>query len=140
MDVFKEMDEIFCHLFPEWDEDFGMAASGFSGMVPARQEYRSCEGPGMPNVSGTETGTAEPVPETITHPHGITVAVELPGVTEENLNLAVRGPALLIEAVSLDTVYVTRVPLPPDTDPATIRHSLKNGVLEVSFGKRAGTE
>jgi len=140
MDVFREMDEIFGRILARWDDDFSSAEAGFSGPVPVKHELCTGDEGDPAETSVTDTRATEPVPEIIPHPDGVTVAVELPGVTEENLNLSVRGPSLLIEAVSADTVYATRAPLPTDADPATIRHSLKNGVLEVSFGKRAAID
>ena len=128
----RETDEIFDHLFPGLADDFT-----YGSCAPAATTgFRYCE---SPESSGCVTPTkyertgGEPVPEIVSDRNGVTIAVELPGVTDENLNLAVRGGNLIIEAVLENRVYSTRAMLPTGTDQATMQHSLKNGVLEVRF-------
>ena len=134
--MFREMDEIFARLLSRWEDDFPPVGRDVRdyGHPGREQEFAGAgEEPGLPPAAGA--GQDGPVPEIVCHDGGVTVAVELPGVTGENLNLAVRGGTLLIEGVSEDRVYSARAALPPGTDPASLRHSLKNGVLEVTFGR-----
>jgi len=134
-DMFREMDEIFDHLFSRWADDSLFPGLNFteSGIT----EIPSCTSPeinGCGEIPAREMQDYEPVPEVFRDEDGVTIAVELPGVTEENLNLACRKGNLIIEAVLEDRQYSARAELPAETDPATMRHSLKNGVLEVNFG------
>jgi len=66
------------------------------------------------------------------------IVTSLPGITEENLNLTVRPGTPIAEAACEDRVIHTETLLPPDADPSTLDHLLKNGVLEVAFTLEAG--
>ena len=120
------------------NDDFPIAGMDFRTPGLIGEEYGETEAASDPERD-LSTGTVhnEPVPEIIRHNGGIILTAELPGVTEENLILAVRGDELLIEGVSGDQLYVTRAPIPEEVDAVTMQHTLKNGVLEVTFRCRA---
>lgn len=95
-------------------------------MNPCRQKLRKgSSGNRFPKCSRTRTGTK--------------IVVELPGVTEDNLNLAIRRGELIIEAVSGDCMYHSHTPVPKESDSSSMKHSLKNGVLEVTVCGRPGS-
>ena len=138
-DAFAEMDELFDRLFSRMSGNFGMAEMGFplSGtLVPDFVEEPEEPAPAEITVSQLR----EPVPEIFQDHEGTKIVVELPGVTEDNLNLGLRRGELIIEAVDGDCVYHTHVPVPAGSDPLTMMHSLKNGVLEVTLCPRAGVQ
>jgi HSP20 family protein len=62
----------------------------------------------------------------------VKVVVEMPGVSEENLNIQFNGSMLTIEAAGETRTYRSTTNLPP-VDPVSRHQSLKNGVLEVTF-------
>jgi len=81
----------------------------------------------------------------------ITLRADLPGVTPENLNVAVEGKVLTIEAAAkLETTpdmkvayaefrtpyYLREFTLSSELDPAAIEAAFQNGVLHLSIPKR----
>jgi HSP20 family protein len=91
---------------------------------------------GVPAASGTAgsapAGADEPVPEVHRIGEDVLVVANLPGVSGENLTLRLDGGMLVIAATSSLRTYHTTAALPP-VDPATMKHSLRHGVLEVTF-------
>jgi len=79
----------------------------------------------------------EPAAEVHTIGNEVKVIVELPGISEDALRLDVRGDTLVIDAGDGDRHYNTSVKLPA-VDPASMRTTLKNGVLEVTFKAVSG--
>jgi HSP20 family molecular chaperone IbpA len=136
LDVFAEMDEIFDKLFSRVSGNFGMRERGFSspGTTLADFDEESTDEPVQAEIE--EGQFREPVPEVFHDPDGTKIVVELPGVTEDNLNIAIRRGELIIEAVSGDCMYHMQTPVPNECDPSTMNHSLKNGVLEVTVCMR----
>jgi HSP20 family molecular chaperone IbpA len=137
-DVFAEMDELFDHLFSRMSGNYGMAGMGLPSPGTLVQEY--AEEPEEPaSAEVADSPFKEPVPEIFRDHDGTKIVVELPGVTEDNLNLALRRGELIIEAVDGECMYHTHAPVPAESDPLTMRHSLKNGVLEVTLCSRPDT-
>ena len=77
--------------------------------------------------------TGEPVAEVHHIGDETMVIAELPGRTEESVRLDMKGTTLVIDAGDADNHYHTTADV-PGVDPATMKRSLKNGVLEVTFG------
>jgi HSP20 family protein len=76
--------------------------------------------------------TGEPAPEIHRIGEDVKVVVEMPGVSEENVNIRLDGQSLTIDAAGCVHTYYTHAEVPP-VDPASMQHSLKNGVLEVTI-------
>jgi HSP20 family protein len=76
--------------------------------------------------------TGEPVPEVHRIGNEVKVITDLPGITEEALRLDVKGNTLVIDAGDAEHHYHSSAGLPP-VDPASMKKTLKNGVLEVTF-------
>ena len=138
LDAFAEMDELFDHLFSKVSGNFGMAVMEFSSPGIPMSDYAEEPGELVP-AEVADDQFREPVPEIFHDNEGTKIVVELPGVTEDNLNLALRRSELIIEAVDGNCVYHAVATVPAETDPVTMSHSLKNGVLEVTLGVRSGT-
>ena len=83
--------------------------------------------PALPRSAG------EPVAEVHHIGDETMVITELPGITEESIRLDMKGTTLIIDAGDADNHYHTTAEV-PGVDPATMKRSLKNGVLEVTFG------
>ena len=92
LDVFAEMDEMFDHLFSRVSGNFGIGERGFSSPPTALADFTEVPADELePMKAETEEGLfREPVPEVFRDQDGTKIVVELPGVTEENLNLALR--------------------------------------------------
>jgi hypothetical protein len=76
----------------------------------------------------------EPVTEIQHGNEGLTATTSLPGVTEENVSIAVRNGRIVIDAVCSDRHYREEIPIPERVDAGTIRHTIRNGVLEIVCG------
>jgi HSP20 family protein len=134
IDMFEEVDEMFACLFSRMDREF-MAGShqlnGFHIIVPDNGEGHEMQE--MPVDTGPVSRmTGEPVVEVHHIGDEVKVIAGLPGITEEGLRLDVKGDTLVIDAGDADHCYRTSAVLPP-VDAASMQHSLKNGVLEVTF-------
>ncbi len=69
---------------------------------------------------------------------GITVIVELPGVSKEQIKLESSESRLKIDAKSINRSYHKEILLPKGVNPETAKAKYNNGVLEVSFEKGSG--
>jgi HSP20 family protein len=134
MDLFEEMDGMFTRLFQRIDRTF---MNGF----PQESGYRIVvrDEAGSPEESETADDDApvsrmhgEPVAEVHRVGSEVKVIAEIPGLSEEELRLAVKGNVLLIDAGDADHHVRTSATLPP-IDAASMQSTLKNGVLEVTF-------
>ena len=74
----------------------------------------------------------EPVAEVHRLGDDVKVVVEMPGVSEEDLNIRLDGEELMIDAAGSIRTYHTHADVPP-VDPKSLQHSLRNGVLEVTL-------
>ncbi|MDD1701794.1 MAG: hypothetical protein LUQ31_02290 [Methanoregula sp.] len=130
-DVFKEMDAMMNRLMAEMEESssfFEPRVTGYRIIIDGVPV--SPEGNNAGPVQAQDAD--EPVPEVHRIGDDVYVIASLPGVSEENLNLQLTGNDLAIDASSSLRTYHATAALPP-IDPAPMKHSLKNGVLEVSF-------
>ncbi|HNX18468.1 MAG TPA: Hsp20/alpha crystallin family protein [Methanoregula sp.] len=87
--------------------------------------------PGAPGSNFTG-GSDEPVPEVTRIGDEICVVADLPGVTEETLKITLDGTTLTIDGNNTQRPYHATATLPP-ADPATMKHALKHGVLQVTL-------
>ena len=137
IDMFAEMDEMFARLFSRMDREFMAGAPGVSG-------YRLVSGSGgypggQPEIEAPRLrDSSEPVTEVHRIGDEVKVIAELPGVTDESLRLDVKGDRLIIDAGDADHHYHASATLPP-VNAASLRSSIKNGVLEVTFRCLPGT-
>lgn len=139
MDMFEEMDEIFDRLVSRLDREFMSGTPqqyGYRIVVrdeweePVTQEIPDGDTPISP-VSG------EPVAEVHRIGNEVKVIAGLPGITEEELRLDVKGNTLVIDAGDAEHYYRTSAVLPP-VDVASMQKTLKNGVMEVTFRSLPG--
>jgi HSP20 family molecular chaperone IbpA len=130
-DMFKEMDEIFDHLFARMQDDFmtgGPQPAGFRVVFGNRGTPPSLpDGP-----SPHSRASAIPVTEIHRLDDEVKVIAELPGSILEQIRLEVRDSALIIDAGGIGTPYHTTAELPP-VDKDTMQSTFRNGVLEVTF-------
>jgi HSP20 family molecular chaperone IbpA len=131
LDIFGEMDEMFARLFSRTEGDFGTGApyeSGFRILIRNGEELSE-----LPASHIVQPGPAdEPVTEVCHVGDEVKVIAGLPGVTEDLLRLGIQRGKLVIDAGDADTHYRTSVTIPP-VEPGSMQHSLRNGVLEVTF-------
>lgn len=131
MDMFDQMDEMFARLFSQMSRD--MSTSG-SKMYGYHIIIDNGSGPG--EVTEFQPALPRSAGEPVAEVHHIgdetMVIAELPGITEDSVRLDMKGTTLVIDAGDADNHYHTTAEV-PEVDPATMKRSLKNGVLEVTF-------
>jgi HSP20 family molecular chaperone IbpA len=129
--MFEEMDELFSRLFSRIDRE--LMAEG-----PQVYEYRividdNLMPGGREALPGPASrATREPVAEVHRIGDETRVIAELPGATDDTIRLAVNGSTLVIDAGEAEDHYHSTADLPP-VDAASMQHTFRNGVLEVSF-------
>ena len=136
-DMFRDMDELFAHLYARMTRDFTAGDPQVSGYHMVIQ--RSGESSPVPCSQHEQLRAgSEPAVEVHRINDEVKVIAELPGITRESLHLTIDGNKLLIDADAGTRQYHTTTTLPP-VDPDSMQVSFRNGVLEVTFGILAGT-
>lgn len=92
------------------------------------------------NIQSTEAGSVitpihEPVSDVLDEDGGFTVIVELPGVAEEDIRASLEGQVLQVSASRGPRNYRKEMRLTAPVDPASLRTSYRNGVLEIRLAK-----
>jgi HSP20 family protein len=133
MDMFEEMDKMFERLFYRMDREFITGSPqeyGYPVMVWNDGEELSMQEPADENAPALIS--SEPTAEVHHIGNEVKVIADLPGITEDALRLDLKGSTLVIDAGDADHHYRTSAELPP-VDTGSMRMTLKNGVLEVTF-------
>jgi HSP20 family protein len=79
----------------------------------------------------------EPLADVTTTDNDIKVAVEMPGVSKENIKINVYDNSLEVTTIGTEQrKYHEVIDLPPETDIETASSTYKNGILEVVFKKK----
>lgn len=91
------------------------------------------------NIRSTKEGpevvdVREPLIDVFDEDTEIVIAAELPGVKEEAIEVEVRGDVLALSSTG-ERRYAKEVLLPSPVDPASLRRSFKNGLLELRLKK-----
>lgn len=92
------------------------------------------------NIQGNEAGsvitaTREPVVDILEEEDCVVVILELPGVTEGDIEVSLRGHVLEVTAARGDWRYAKELMLRSAVDPGSLAWSYRNGVLEVRLAK-----
>ena len=66
----------------------------------------------------------------------ILVVAELPGVTNEDIELEVEGDILSLKATGRERRYAKELVLPALVDPASLQRTFQNAVLEIRLEKK----
>ena len=136
-DMFREVDELFAHLYAQMTRDFaagGIPSFGIHVFMSSGGENVSKPYPQHDQLRAH----SEPVVEIHRIGDDVKVITELPGATLESLHLTIDGNELFIDADAGTRQYHTTATLPP-VDPDSMQVSLKNRVLEVTFGILEGS-
>ncbi|MDT8357066.1 MAG: Hsp20/alpha crystallin family protein [Methanomicrobiaceae archaeon] len=129
-DPFGDLHELIRMLLEQSFQGEGPIGYGFKIVIKDGECH-------MVPLTGTGRMVAEIEPFSEVHTLGETVAinVDLPGVDEEDVELAIEGEKLTISGKGEGRRYRTTLDLPP-VDPDTLSFTCRNGVLEVSLLKR----
>ena len=134
MDIFDEMDEVFDRLLSRMSHDFMESPQPGYGHRVIITGYE--DGPESEEPADDTDSPALVSGETVAEVHHIgdevKVIADLPGITEDALRLGVKRNLLVIDAGDAGNHICTSVSLPP-VDKPSMRRTLRNGVLEVTF-------
>ena len=78
----------------------------------------------------------EPLVDVIEETDKVTVIVELPGVTREDIQLNATDESLAVRVNTAERKYQKTIKLPVEVKPETAKASYKNGVLEVKIERK----
>ncbi len=79
----------------------------------------------------------EPLADIITTDNEVKVAVEMPGVSKQNIKINVYDNSLEVTTTGTEQrKYHEAIQLPPETDIETATSTYKNGILEITFKKK----
>lgn len=77
----------------------------------------------------------EPIVDIFEEEDGLSVIVELPGVTESDIRLQVKDDIMIISADGGDRKYAKEILLPFNVNPDDIKSAYRHGILEISLSK-----
>ena len=136
-DVFREMDSMIERLLAGMGDDLVSDLPHTTGYrIVIEGGNRLNEYPEPEDYPGRDT--SEPVAEVHRIGDDVHVVAGLPGISEENLSIRLNGHTLSIDAAGDMQTYHTTAEVPP-VEPASLMHTLKNGVLEVTLKCQTGS-
>ncbi len=91
--------------------------------------------PSHPSVENPEVVTRDPLVDVILTESAIYLTAEMSGVAADEVRVGLEGGKLTIQAEG-DRRYYSLIDLPADVDPDTLKHTFKNGVLDIVIARR----
>lgn len=91
--------------------------------------------PSHPAVDSPEVVTRDPLVDVMLTESAIYLTAEMPGVSGDEVRVGFDQGKLLIRGEG-DRRYQSAVDLPADVDPDTLKHTFKNGVLDIVIARR----
>jgi HSP20 family molecular chaperone IbpA len=91
--------------------------------------------PSRPAVENPEVVTRDPLVDVMLTESAIYLTADLPGVSGDEVRVGFDQGKLTIEGEG-DRRYHSAVDLPADVDPDTLKHTFKNGVLDIVIARR----
>ena len=132
-DRFREMDELFAHLYARMTRDFAAGEPQAFGYRMIMQ----CGGEASPVPCSKHPqilANSEPIVEIHRIGDEVKVITELPGTTMDAIELSLLGSTLTIDADGGSLQYHAHADLPP-VDSGSLQTSFKNGVKRNIFTK-----
>ncbi|HZC88891.1 MAG TPA: archaeal heat shock protein Hsp20 [Nitrososphaera sp.] len=97
----------------------------------------------FPNVLGGGLAVKEerePLVDIIKGENELRVVAEVPGVNKEDLRVTATENSITLESVTGQPRYHKIIELPETIDPKTAKSTYKNGILELSFKRKGGSD
>lgn len=91
---------------------------------------------GSPMISSER----EPMSDITITDKEVKIAVEMPGVSKENIKINVYDGTVEVTSTDPKRKYHEVIEIPPETDIETARSNFNNGILEIVFKKKAETK
>lgn len=99
---------------------------------------RSIPGGGAAAAAPQLTAEREPLADVVTTDKEVKVVVEMPGISKEDIKINAFDSSVEISTVeAAKRKYRRVVELPADADTNTAKSSYQNGILEITFNKKA---
>jgi HSP20 family molecular chaperone IbpA len=134
-DGFKDLNEFIKKLLEQSFQSIGEAPFGYGFKIIIRDG--ECQmipmSGGMPQSTNIERET-----EVSTIDDEIHIIADMPGVEEDDVQIALDGNSLIIEGRQESTVYHAVAEI-PQADEGSMKYTCKNGVVEVIFKKNTTT-
>jgi HSP20 family protein len=112
---------------------YGVSIKSGLGGVPVVEQFGNIR----PTPEGPEVSDVrEPLADIFDEPGHISVVVELPGVTNDEIKIEVEGDILTLEAAGRDRRYSKELLLPAQVDAASLHRSFQNAILEIRLEKK----
>ncbi len=86
-------------------------------------------------VENPEVVARDPLVDVILTESAIYLTAEMPGLSSDEVQVQVEGSRLSMRGEG-ERRYVSSVELPADVDPDTLKHTFKNGVLDIVIARR----
>ncbi|MCL5264436.1 MAG: Hsp20/alpha crystallin family protein [Chloroflexi bacterium] len=127
----------------EWKRK-GATVSGYvrtHGILGEHEYHVGTSAAGRPEVKGERVARPEiiePPVDVIDEPQQMTIVAEVPGVGLDDLDIKIEAKELSIATKpGARRAYKKVVQVAPGVDPATMRSTCRNGVLEIRIKKKA---
>jgi HSP20 family protein len=112
----------------------------FGNVRPSQWSLKEGGGGGRPGVDASMLITAEreSLADVITTDKEVKVAVEMPGITKQGIKVsAYEGTVEVSTTEKAKRKYHRIIDLPPETNRETAKSTYSNGILEITFDKKA---
>jgi HSP20 family protein len=111
--------------------------------IPKVREFGNVKSPFTSGVRGNLfskpliSSEREPLADVTTTDKEVKIAVEMPGVSKENIKINVYDTSLELTTTGTEErKYHEVIEIPPETDIETATSTYKNGILEITFKKK----
>jgi HSP20 family protein len=112
---------------------YGVSIKSGLGGVPVVEQFGNIR----PTPEGPEVSDVrEPLADIFDEAGHISVVVELPGVTDDEIKIEVEGDILTLEATGRDRRYAKELLLPAQVDAASLHRHFQNAILEIRLEKK----
>ncbi|MEM4293363.1 MAG: archaeal heat shock protein Hsp20, partial [Thermoplasmata archaeon] len=91
-------------------------------------------------LKALESAPREPLTDIVETKDSFSVTLEIPGVEKEDIDLTVSGRVLTVKVDAPNRKYLKEIELPKEVDEKSAKASFKNGVLDITFGKKKKEE
>ncbi len=87
-----------------------------------------------PTVENPEVVTRDPLVDVILTESAIYLTADMPGISSDDVRVGIDAGRLTVQGEG-ERRYYSSVDLPGDVDPNTLKHTFKNGVLDIVIAR-----